>query len=201
MVNVIDIRQLNLEELLGVVSLYPWFGAARKELGRRMAGMGAWTPEQFAEASLYVSSRRKMYRLMTASKDVNLMDKDAKELLNSMLNSSADSTTPMKEEKPAIKVRPKIMVVGGDYFSQNQYNEVRQKEDNVFSSFASRDSGYVENRNSEEFDFFTETLAQIYLEQDYIDEAKKIYFKLIERYPEKTDHFMEIVDKIDSLKK
>ena len=36
----IDIRKLNIDELVGVVSLYPWFGGARKELCRRMSSMG-----------------------------------------------------------------------------------------------------------------------------------------------------------------
>lgn len=196
MVNSIDIKKLNLEELLGVVSLYPWFGMARKELGRRMAEMGAWTPEQFAEASLYVSSRRKMYELMTANKDVDFRDKDVKELLSSMLDSSSAPEEIPESETDTI---PKIMVVGGDYFSQKQYNEVRKSDDNVFSSFASRGGDYVENTGSENFDIFTETLAQIYLEQDYIEEAKGIYMKLIERYPDKAEHFRSMVRKIESL--
>ena len=32
----IDLKKLNLEELVGVVNLYPWFGGARKELGARI---------------------------------------------------------------------------------------------------------------------------------------------------------------------
>ena len=43
----IDIQALNLDELTGVVNLYPWFAAARMELCRRMFAMGenAWSPE------------------------------------------------------------------------------------------------------------------------------------------------------------
>ena len=37
----IDIKRLNLDELIGVVNLYPWFGGARKELCLRMVRMGA----------------------------------------------------------------------------------------------------------------------------------------------------------------
>lgn len=32
----IDINKLTLDELAGVVNLYPWFGGARKELCARM---------------------------------------------------------------------------------------------------------------------------------------------------------------------
>ena len=33
----IDIHKLNLEELSGVIALYPWYTAARMELCRRLA--------------------------------------------------------------------------------------------------------------------------------------------------------------------
>ena len=36
----IDITTLNLGELSGVVSLYPWYAGARMELCRRMASIG-----------------------------------------------------------------------------------------------------------------------------------------------------------------
>lgn len=36
----IDLKKLNLDELVGVVNLYPWFGGARKELCERMLKVG-----------------------------------------------------------------------------------------------------------------------------------------------------------------
>ena len=54
----IDIRKLTLDELVGVVSLYPWFGGARKELCKRMRNMGeGWDVAQYADAAMYVSAR------------------------------------------------------------------------------------------------------------------------------------------------
>ena len=41
MVGYIDLKKLNLDELVGVVNLYPWFSGARKELCMRMSRMGA----------------------------------------------------------------------------------------------------------------------------------------------------------------
>ena len=38
--NYIDLKKLNLDELVGVVNLYPWFGGDRKKLCERMTG--AW---------------------------------------------------------------------------------------------------------------------------------------------------------------
>ena len=58
----IDIKKLTLDELIGVVSLYPWYGGARKELCARMGSMGGdgWGESQYADAAMYVGSRAKM---------------------------------------------------------------------------------------------------------------------------------------------
>ena len=48
----IDLKNLTIDELAGVVNLYPWFGGARKELCGRMNGLGddAWGESQFRDA-------------------------------------------------------------------------------------------------------------------------------------------------------
>ena len=50
----IDLKRLNLDELVGVVNLYPWFGGARVELCERMNRMGGdvWGVAQYAEAAM-----------------------------------------------------------------------------------------------------------------------------------------------------
>lgn len=54
----IDIKKLNIDELIGVVNLYPWFSCARRELCDRMSRMGdAWGEAQFADAALYIADR------------------------------------------------------------------------------------------------------------------------------------------------
>ena len=60
----IDLKRLNLDELVGVVNLYPWFGGARKELCARMSRMGeVLSDSQYAEAAMYVASREKIASL------------------------------------------------------------------------------------------------------------------------------------------
>ena len=194
MVNAIDIKQLNLEELIGVVSLYPWFGAARKELGVRMASIGGWTQKQYADAALYISSRTKMFEVMMSTSDHDCTDKDVKTLIEDLLHGPEE-----KEEKASPK-QESLFVGVGDYFSQSQYNNVRKSDDNIFSGFAARDVNYVENTGSDKLDIYTETLAQIYLEQDYIEEAKQIYSKLILRYPEKSAYFASLIEKLENQK-
>mgnify|MGYP007133726097 CR=1 FL=1 len=102
------LQDLSLEELTGVVNVYPWFGGARLELCRRMATVGGWTREQFAREALYVSDRAEIGRLaLTAPSEPKTQEQTA-----SMMTSSR-----------------KVHVVGGDYFSQADYDSARQKGD------------------------------------------------------------------------
>ena len=45
-------------------------------------------------------------------------------------------------------------------------------------------------------DFCTETLAEIYAEQGYPEEARRIYSKLILFYPEKSAYFASLIEKL-----
>ena len=56
----IDIRKINFDELSGVVSIYPWFAAARVELCRRMLRSGGYSEAQFADAAFYIVDRRRI---------------------------------------------------------------------------------------------------------------------------------------------
>lgn len=179
MVGKIDIHKLNLEELNGVISIYPWYAGARMELCSRLAGMGSLTENLAAEAALYAGSRHIISEL--------LRKRDRTDY--------ADDLTPVTENEPR-----QVFIAGGDFFSQSQYESVKSSDDNVFSKFASKAhaEGYradlSESTNDE--DFYTETLARIYLEQEYPEKAMEIYSKLSLRYPEKSVYFAGLIDEI-----
>ena len=189
----IDIKKLTLGELVGVVNLYPWFGSARKELCERMGRMGgdSWGKSQYADAAMYVVSRTKIADLVRSTAEQDWTDSDVEDLLKSYICE--------KEGEAEGDQARRVHVVGGDYFSQDDYDKVRKSEDKVFSRYAAKakqDRAYEEVKD-QEFDLYTETLAQIYLEQGYPEQAKNIYSKLILSNPEKNAYFAALIRKID----
>ena len=197
MVSHIDIHALTLDELTGVVNLYPWYSAARLELCRRMFAMGenAWSEEEFAAQALYVADRGKFSDLVRGRRRVDCSDKDAENLLASYMEPSV----PQPEAAPVHSVR----VVGGDYFSQAQYDKVREGSDHVFSRFAAKPRTETPAVNTETEAianrFATETLAQIFVEQGCYEEAKRIYSRLVLDIPEKSAYFASLIEKLDHL--
>ena len=196
----IDIKKLNIDELMGIINLYPWFGGARRELCARMSRMGvdALSDRQFSDAAMHVPSRDIIAELVRRAGGNDMVDSQVEELVLSYERE--------KEEERRKEVEPtgRVYAGVGDYFSQEEYEQVRRDEDNVFSRYAakarkSKPEVFVAPAEPV-FDLYTETLAQIYAEQGYYDQAKDIYSKLILAYPEKNAYFAALIQKIDELK-
>ena len=201
----IDLKSLNLEELSGVISLYPWYGGARMELCRRMSalGEGAWSDERYADAALYVASRALVAKVAHEPVAGDFSDA-ALEALRPAAEVSEDADAAQGAADSAsgsAGYGRRVVVLGGDYFSRDQYERVQQPDDRVFSSFArkAKEEGYVEIPEDDFTDFATETLAQIYAEQGYYDQACAIYSKLSLRFPEKSAYFAAQIEKIKQL--
>ena len=191
-----DLRKLTLDELVGVVNLYPWFGGARIEMCERMRKMGDGSigASQYADAALYVPSRAIVAGMMRASVSRDWTDADVGRLLKSYISENESSLSDDSRQR-------RVHVVGGDYFSQDDYDRVRKTDDKIFSKYAAKakqDRSY-EDIKGMEFDIYTETLAQIYLEQGYPEQAKSIYSKLLLANPEKNAYFAALIEKIDEL--
>ena len=192
----IDLKRLTLDELMGIINLYPWFGGARMELCSRMAALGEDMAgeEQFAAAAMYVPSRRKVADKMRRGKTGVIADSDVNDIIKSYVTE--------RENQPVEKPKRRVYAGAGDYFSQEEYDQARHDEDNVFSRYAAKarkEKGEYSRPVEPEFDFFTETLAQIYAEQGYYEQAKDIYSKLILAYPEKNAYFAALIQKLDEL--
>ena len=190
---VMDVTGLSFDELVGVVNLYPWFGGARKELCRRMRDMGdSWDVSHYADAAMYVCDREKVSDVMREGRPVSWADADIEKLLKSYISEQQE----VEEKNEGRKVYAGV----GDYFSQEEYDHVRVSEDNVFSRYAAKARREKPERAeavSEDLQFYTETLAQIYAEQGYYDQARRIYSKLILAYPEKSAYFATLIQKLE----
>ena len=195
----IDIKKLTLDELTGVVNLYPWFGGARKELCARMSRLGGdgWGESQYADAAMYIGARGKLSDMMRSERRSDWEDADVEKLLKSYIVEKQE-----EDSKPAETTGRKVYAGVGDYFSQDEYDQVRKSDDNVFSRYAAKarqSKPSPEEAQDLQFDLYTETLARIYLEQGYPEQAKSIYSKLILAYPEKNAYFAALIQKIDEL--
>ena len=189
----IDLGTLTMDELAGVVHLYPWFASARKELCARMSRSGGddWGVEQYAQEALYVGDRRKIADLVRTGRKADCADKDAESLIRSYIAPAPEAD--VEEERT-------VQVVGGDYFSQSQYNNVRRSDDNIFTRFAvkPRSEGTRDTGNSDLTDrYATETLARIFAEQGCVEEARRIYSRLLLDNPEKSAYFASLIDKLN----
>ena len=189
-----DLRKLTLDELMGVVNLYPWFGGARKELCMRMRTMGdAWDKSQYADAAMYVGAREMISEIVRSGTAANWEDADVEKLIKSYI-----SETQPEENTTQRKVYAGV----GDYFSQEDYDQVRSSQDNVFSRYAAKARKDKVEKSEDvagDLGFYTETLAQIYAEQGYYEQAKRIYSKLILAYPEKSAYFATLIQKIEEI--
>ncbi len=194
--DIIDIRKLSLDELAGVVNLYPWYGGARLELCRRMAGVGgdSWGKERYVETAMYVSDRQAVSDIWRAGKKEDYSDKDVDKLLQYYIKDGGDGDGGRRQ----------VRLVGGDYFSQSQYESVRKDGDDVFARFAytskEEDSGKDKDEEGIAPDdiFCTETMAQIYEDQGYYRQAKSIYSRLRLKYPEKNTYFAVLIEKLEN---
>jgi hypothetical protein len=190
----IDLGSLTMDELAGVVHLYPWFASARKELCARMSRSGGddWGTEQYAQEALYIGDRRKVADLLRAGRKADYADKDAGALIRSYIGPSPEAEAEEERE---------VHVVGGDYFSQSQYKNVRRSDDNIFTRFAvkPRADGSRDDKDSTDLAdrYATETLARIFAEQGCVEEARRIYSRLLLDNPEKSAYFASLIDKLN----
>ena len=97
----ISLKTLTMDELAGVVNLYPWYGAARKELCRRMAGIGAdsWGINQFADQAMYVGDRGLIADIMRSGNAKDYSDKNLEELVRSYI---------IEDNKPVANVNDNV---------------------------------------------------------------------------------------------
>lgn len=171
---------MSLEALRGLVDKYPWFPAGRLELAGRLCSMQKTDGSEIQTAALYVYDRSLLYRMA--------------------VRTAVPADPDLKKTEPKAPA-PKVIVVGGDYFSGEDLASVDAPEVS-FPSLAKAVQDDPDQQDQQmlfsDCHFYTETLARIYAEQGYFDRAEEVYSKLILLYPEKSAYFASLIEKLKS---
>ena len=192
-------KALDLNQLEELIRRYPWYSLARREYFLRMLEMGPeYAEEALAKVALYLPSRLPLFRALQAQSQQD-------PALTATLPASLDTSFPLPEATPD---KPKIVVVGGDYFSREDFEALSKtpkkeaaepltapkvqppKTRTELPPLDLTDTGFFDE------DFYTETLGKIYAEQGFSQRALEVYEKLILLYPEKSAYFAAPIEEI-----
>ena len=175
--NPANLQQEDLQELKALVSDYPYCQTFQMLYAKCLSGCDKLAfDEQLARVALSVNRIQLFY------------------LINDQYNEK-------KEEKPTVEELP---VAVGDYFSyleaETNNNTPKDKTNELIDSFirkkekikfvVEKDEQNLPER-PEEDEYFSETLAKIYIKQKKYDKAIKIFEKLSLKYPEKSIYFAD----------
>lgn len=200
--NTLELSSKSIAELEQLISTYPWFSYARRELFLKLSAKGdEYRKEALKKALFYLYPDRRVFREAYVLSN-RIQEGSGEQIyeLNYKLtdeNINAEKAAPAENEQ----IKREVVIIGGDYFSKEDFREL-QKEENVpfIGLDLSEDllSDTVENDAAEFKDenFYTETLAKIYAEQELYDRAYEVYDKLILLYPEKSVYFATLKDEI-----
>lgn len=174
-----------------LISIYPWYQGARVELILKLAEISKETArEKLRESFSFVP-----FPEWIATKIEGV-------------ENTKKRTENDKVIQSQIQQAKKIFVVGGDYFSREELESVNNENEAKADSPAipleaarslERERAVKRDGANSVVDpliFYTETLAQIYTQQECWREALDVYSKLILLYPEKSVYFASLVNDI-----
>ena len=181
----------DLSSIEQLISIYPWYQGARVELILKLAEISKETArEKLRESFSFVPFPEWI------STKIEGVENTKKRTENDKVIQSQ------------IQQAKKIFVVGGDYFSREELESVNNENEAKADSPAipleaarslERERAVKRDGANSVVDpliFYTETLAQIYTQQECWREALDVYSKLILLYPEKSVYFASLVNDI-----
>ena len=182
----------DLSSIEQLISIYPWYQGARVELILKLAEISKETArEKLRESFSFVP-----FPEWIATKIEGV-------------ENTKKRTENDKVIQSQIQQAKKIFVVGGDYFSREELESVNNENEAKADSPAipleaarslERERAVKRDGANSVVDpliFYTETLAQIYTQQECWREALDVYSKLILLYPEKSVYFASLVSETD----
>ena len=176
----LNVKDLDASELQQLLEDHPWFTVARKEAIARQGGDEASLRRAVGQSALFFLSRDEAFRILTGK------------------------AVPQPESrKPAGR---QYYVVGGDYFGREDFERLEQEGYSVTTPVFGARAGSVDVPPAvvEEVDddrsMVSETLAEIYVQQELYARAIEIYEKLILLFPEKSAYFASLIEKVKKIK-
>ena len=179
----VELKDLSSAELQQLLEDHPWFTVAGREALARQGDDEAALRRAVGRDAIFFLSRDQVIHLLTG----NVREQEK----------------PAPAERPA---RPQYYVVGGDYFGQADFERLEQEGFSVTTPVFGANAGSVDvpPAKVEEVDadrtLVSETLAEIYAEQELYPRAIEIYKKLILLYPEKSAYFASLIEKVKDKK-
>ena len=207
----VDVHSLDKGELEQLVEVYPWFTVARKEYIVRLIGENPREEAARAamrHAGIFLLSRAEFLKILMGRRSVA-----AEAAAAAAADSAAAPAAPV--ETPAEDAPKRKYYVGaGDYFGQEDFEDLERQglavETPSFSPVsgvlggpaagASFESPEPAAHRDVDGEIITETLAEIYAQQEIYKKATEIYEKLILLYPEKSAYFASLIEKVKNIK-
>lgn len=204
----VEIQHMSSIQLEHLIEVYPWFTAARREYIVRLTD-GSKDASVIRGAlrhhGLFFLSRGDMIKILSGKAGYVAKEKPAATVQPEVL--------PTPETAREEKTKTQYYIVGGDYFGQADFDELEKQglavETPTFNPIAATlgdlnlapegTSGRTAASKADE-GIYTETLAEIYFQQQIYKRAIEIYEKLILLYPEKSTYFASLIEKVKNIK-
>lgn len=163
-----NMNNLSAKQLELVLERYPWFSYARGLLLGKLASIDLNEAEnELKKRSAYIQDRSKLHR---------------------EFSDSITRTISSKDIDPDIR----YISSSNEYFSAQEVSQAS----NILSSGLLCERSVEASETQQNAEFVTETLAKIYEDQEYYEQAMDIYSKLILLYPQKSAYFADCVEKL-----
>ena len=214
-----NLQSLDVMEMEALLKQSPWFSYLREVLLERLYGIDKEAfNEQLIQTAVFLSSRKTLYeRINSPHTETEYLQAPAVPA-EKIIPEEKPSAQP--ESEPEVVHKPRVVVVGGDFFSKEDLKSISPEEDMELklrnspfyrpvdepvaeekpaepkATSAKKSSLLTEDGkvNFDDLAFCTETLGHIYAQQGFTDKAIEVFSKLILLYPQKSAYFAALIE-------